>query len=315
MESVLTLQFVTGLLSGSFSLAVPLLLVTLGEIFVERSGMMNMGMEGMMLMGCFISFLGALYGGTVFAGVALSLLAGVLIGLLVGMLTLKMHANQAIVGIVFNFFATGATGFFNRYIIGVSKVPTKVAMLQTLRIPVLADIPVIGFLFEQNILAYIAVLLVPVVSFILLRTNLGIKIRAIGGNAQAADTMGIDVIKIRYWMWIVGAVFSCVAGAYLTLNMGMFSDGMSNNRGFIALALVVFARWRPSTALLGAFIFGFADAVQLRLQALSLNIPYQFLIMLPYVLTILVLIIAARAKYVNPSVIGVPYVRESKELS
>ena len=311
MGSVLTVDFVTGLLTSSFSLAVPLLIATLGEIFVERSGLLNMGMEGMILMGCFVSYIGAIYGGSVTTG----LLASMMIGLLMGLLTLKMLANQSICGIVFNFFATGFTGFFNRYILGVSLIPTTVDTLQAIEIPLLSDIPVIGFLFSQNIMGYIAIILVPVATFILFRTNLGLKIRAVGGNAQAADTMGIDVLKIRYWMWIIGAVFCCLAGAYLTLTIGLFSDGMSNNRGFIAIALVVFARWMPWNALLGAFVFGFADALQLRLQALSLGIPYQFLVMLPYVLTIIVLIIGASSRYVNPSVVGVPYVREGKELN
>ncbi|MEG1525098.1 MAG: ABC transporter permease [Clostridia bacterium] len=315
MDSVFTSQFVTGILSGSFSMAIPLLLATLGEIFVERSGMLNMGIEGMILLGCFVSFIGALFSASAAIGILLSVAVGVLIGLFMGMLTLKMNTNQSIAGVVFNFFAIGATGFFNRYIIGVSLIPTKAVMLQSLRIPFLADIPIIGFLFNQNILAYTAILLVPITSFILFRTNIGLKIRAVGGNAQAADTMGIDVNKIRYWMWIVGAVLAFLAGAYLTLSIGMFSDGMSSNRGYIAIALVVFARWKPSNALLGSFIFGFADAIQLRLQALSFDIPYQFLVMLPYILTILALVIAAKSRYVNPSVIGVPYIRESKELS
>ena len=315
MENVLTTTFVTGLLASSFSLAIPLLLATLGEVFVERSGLLNMGMEGMILMGCFVSYIGAVYGGSVVIGLLASVIMGVLIGLLMALLTLKMHANQSICGIVFNFFATGATGFFNRYIMGVSLIPTTVKTLQPLPIPLLSDIPIIGFLFNQNIMAYLTVILVPIAAFLLFRTNLGLKIRAVGGNAQAADTMGIDVIKIRSWMWVVGAVLACLAGAYLTLTIGLFSDGMSNNRGFIAIALVVFARWMPWNALLGAFVFGFADALQLRLQALSLGIPYQFLVMMPYVLTIIVLIIGASSRYVNPSIVAVPYVREGKELN
>jgi len=316
---MITTQVIEGLLSASLSLAIPLLIATLGEIFVERSGLLNMGMEGMILMGCFVSYIGAIYlGGEntgVLVGILCSMAVGVLVGLLMGMLTLKMYANQSVCGIVFNFFATGFTGFFNRYVLGVSLVPTTVQKLLPIKIPLLGDIPYIGFIFNQNIVGYITLLLVPVVAFILFRTNIGLKIRAVGGNAQAADTMGIDVIKIRYAMWIVGAVMCSIAGAYLTLTMGMFSDGMSNNRGFIAIALVVFARWMPWRSLIGALVFGFADGLQLRLQALSLGIPYQFLVMLPYVLTIVVLIISASARFVNPSVTGVPYIREGKELN
>ncbi len=312
--SVITVDFITGLLSGSFALAIPLLLATLGEVFVERSGMLNMGIEGMILLGCFASFLGALYSGSAYVGLLVAVVLGVVIGLFMGLITLKMGANQAITGVVFNFFAIGLTGFFNRFILGVTLIPVKVHTLVKLAIPVLSDIPVVGFLFNQNALAYAAILMVPIANFILFRTNVGLKIRAVGGNAQAADTMGIDVIKLRYAMWALGAAFAGLAGAYLTLNIGMFSDGMSSNRGYIAIALVVFARWKPWNALFGAFVFGFADALQLRLQALSLSIPYQFLVMMPYVLTILVLIVIAKFRFTNPSVIGVPYIREGKEL-
>lgn len=314
MREVLTIDFITGLLSGSYALAIPLLLATLGEVFVERSGLLNMGIEGMILLGCFAAFMGALYSGSAYVGLLVAVALGVAVGLFMGLITLKMHANQAITGVVFNFFAIGATGFFNRYIVGVTLVPTKVQMLAKLAIPVLSDIPIVGFLFNQNMLAYAAILMVPLANFVLFRTNFGLKIRAVGGNALAADTMGIDVIKLRYAMWALGAALAGLAGAYLTLNMGMFSDGMSSNRGYIAIALVVFARWKPWNALLGAFVFGFADALQLRLQALSLNIPYQFLVMMPYVLTILVLVVIAKFRFTNPSVIGVPYVREGKEL-
>ncbi len=313
MGSVLTTRFIEGLISGTFSMAVPLLLATLGEIFVERSGMLNIGMEGMILFGCFVSFLGALIGNSVLIGLLVTILFGILVGLFSGLLTLKMHANQSIVGVVFNFFAVGATGFFNRYVIGVTLVPTRVPLLQPLRIPLLADIPYIGVLFNQNALAYVTFLLVPVATFVLFRMNFGLKIRAVGGNARAADTMGIDVIKIRYITWIIGATLACVAGAYLTLTVGLFSDGMSNNRGFIAIALVVFARWKPSYALLGSLVFGFADAFQLRMQALEVKVPFQFLVMLPYILTVVVLIIAGTRKYVNPSRIGVPYIREDED--
>lgn len=312
--SGITIDFITGLLSGSFALAIPLLLATLGEVFVERSGMLNMGIEGMILIGCFTSFLGAYFSGSAYAGLLVAVLCGILIGLFMGLITLKMNANQAITGVVFNFFAIGATGFFNRYILGVTLIPIKVQTLTKLAIPLMSDIPVVGFLFNQNALAYAAILMVPIANFILFRTNVGLKIRAVGGNALAADTMGIDVIKLRYTMWALGAALAGLAGAYLTLNMGMFSDGMSSNRGYIAIALVVFARWKPWNALFGAFVFGFADALQLRLQALSLNIPYQFLVMMPYLLTILVLVIIAKFRFTNPSVIGVPYVREGKEL-
>ena len=213
-ESVFTIDFITGLLSGSFSLAIPLLLATLGEVFVERSGMLNMGIEGMILIGCFSAFMGAYLSGSAVVGLIFAIALGVLIGLFMGLITLKMNANQAITGVVFNFLAIGATGFFNRYIVGVTLIPLKVQTLTKFAIPLLSEIPVIGFLFNQNLLVYAAILMVPISNFILFRTNFGLKIRAVGGNALAADTMGIDVIKLRYGMWALGAALAGLAGAY-----------------------------------------------------------------------------------------------------
>ncbi len=314
MSSFVSIESITGLLSGALALAIPLLMAGLGEMFVERSGMLNMGMEGQITAGCFLSFLGAYYTGSLLGGLAIALMAGAVIGLFMGVLTLKMNGSSPIVGIVFGLFATGATGFFNRFLFATSVVPIKVKTFTSIKIPFLSDIPIVGFLFNQNIMVYLVLLLVPLASFVLFRTNLGLKVRAVGGNAQAADTMGIDAIKIRYCMWILGAMMCTLAGAYLTLNIGIYTDGMSANRGFIALALVTFARWKPSLVLAGSLLFGFANSLQLRIQALNIGIPYQFMVMLPYLLTIVVLIIGAKFRYVNPAVIGKPYVRAGKEL-
>ena len=317
--SIITADFISGLLASSLAMAIPLLLAGLGEVFLERSGVLNMGLEGMILFGCFICFMAAHYSGSTYVGLLMAVLFGLLAGLFMGLLTLKMLTHQSITGIVFNFFALGVTGFFNRYILGATLFPPRIDILPTIRIPLLADIPIVGFIFQQNFVAYFALLLVPIAAFVLFRTNFGLKIRAVGGNAQAADTMGIDAIRMRYLMWMLCGVMASLAGAYLTATIGIFSDGMSSYRGFIVIALVVFARWKPALILFGALLFGFADALQLRLQALGAGalgivIPFQFLIMLPYVLTIIVLIVAAKFRYVNPSVVGRPYIRAGKEL-
>lgn len=307
--AISTLEFT---LNSAVSMAIPLLLAATGEIFVQRSGCINMGMEGMMLMGAFIGVVGSIFWGRTI-GFLLCIVAGVLLGLFVAFMCVIIKASQPIVGVVLNLFATGATSFFYRYLMGITNEMPTVQQLGKIEIPLLSQIPVIGCLFQQNILTYAAFILVPISSIILFKTNYGLKIRAVGGNAEAADTMGISVVGIRFVCWIIGGVLATLAGAFLSFSVGLFADGMSSSRGFIALALVLFSRWNPFRALFGAFLFGIADSIQLQLQAASVNIPYQLLVLLPYVLTILIMAFSAKFNFVNPAVIGVPYSRESKE--
>lgn len=311
MENVFSVVEFT--LDSAISMAIPLLLAAIGEIFVQRSGCINMGIEGMMLMGAFIGIVGSIFYGRA-VGFVLCIFAGAVFGLFVAFMCVTIKASQPIVGVVLNLFATGATSFFYRYLLGLTSDIPSVQQLSKISIPLLSEIPVIGCLFEQNVLSYFAFILVPISYFILFKTNFGLKIRAVGGNAEAADTMGISVIGIRYACWIVGGILATMAGTFLAFSVGLFADNMSSSRGFIALALVLFARWNPVRALLGAFLFGIADSVQLQLQASSVDIPYQLLVLLPYVLTILIMAISAKFNFVNPSVIGVPYTRESKEM-
>lgn len=306
-------EFFIGLLSATVALAVPLILAALGEVFVERAGVLNMGIEGMMLMGALAAFVGCLLTKSSLGGVIACLAVGVLVALIMAVITINFLADQAITGIVLNILATGITGYFSKLFFGFNLMPTVIDSLPVISIPVLAQIPLLGtVLFQQNILTYIAVLLVPISSFVLFRTNFGLQVRMVGGNAAAADTMGIDVFKIRYLCLMIGGALAGLAGGSLSLSIGMFAEGMSANRGFIAIALVMFSRWNPYGVLAGALLFGFADAFQLRLQSLGFTLPYQFLLMLPYVLTVIVLVLAARNKFINPSILGVPYTREAK---
>lgn len=304
-----SLQFILGL---SLNMAIPLLLAALGEIFVQRSGCINMGIEGMMLIGSFIGVVATIYYG-VSAGFLLCIAAGILLGLFMAFMSVNVKASQPIVGVVLNLLGAGATSFLYRYIIGLSQDLPTITQLSNIQIPLLSKLPVIGFLFNQNLLTYAVLLLVPLSHVVIFRSNFGLSLRAVGGNAEAADTMGISVAGIRYACWVIGATFATLSGLYLAFNVGLFADGMSASRGFIALALVLFARWKPINALYGALLFGLADSVQIWLQALNVNIPYQLLVMFPYILTILIMAVAARLRFVNPSLIGVPYSRESKD--
>lgn len=313
LDTILSPGFIDGVLRGMLTMAVPLLLGSLGEIFVQRSGNVNLGLEGQMLISSFIAFVGTFYFQSPFLGILCALLFGAMVGLFMSYMTINLGANMIIIGVVMNIFAVGFTSFFFRYFLGASLMPPTIVRMTPMPIPLLNQLPGIGFVFNQNLMVYMALLAVPLCSFVLFRTNIGLKIRTVGGNAEAADTMGISVVRIRYLTWIIGALMASLAGAFLSLNVGMFADGMSANRGFICIALVMFSRWKPLYALAGALLFGLADGLQLRFQALSVGVPYQFLVMLPYVLTVAVMVISARFKFINPSVIGQPYQRESKE--
>ena len=229
-------------------------------------------------------------------------------------LCVSLYANQAIVGVVFNILGAGLAGFLFRAIYGVrtTTVPPRAAGFKALELPFLSDIPYLGgILFRPTPLVYLAIILVVVEAILLFRTRFGLKIRAVGGYAKAADTMGIDVYKVRYAAVIIGGALAGLGGSFLSLELGVFRDGMTQGRGFIAIAIVTFAQWNPWGALAGSLLFGIADSLQLHLQAFGFKIPYQFLLMLPYVLTVVVLIISSRRAR-PPSILAVPYVRDRK---
>ncbi|HHY95461.1 MAG TPA: ABC transporter permease [Firmicutes bacterium] len=248
----------------------------------------------------------------VWLGVLGGLLVGAAMGLIMAYMCVSLYANQAITGIVLNIFGLGITGFTFRLMYGFCLIPPRITPLPVWRVPYLSELPVVGpVLFQQPPIVYLSLLLVPAVSWLLFRSSWGLRLRAVGGDARAADAMGIDVRRVRYAALLLGGALAGLAGACLTVGIGMFSEGMSANRGYIALALVMFSRWQPGLALGGALLFGLADSLQLRIQSLGLHIPYQFLLMLPYILTIVVLVMGKKGG-MAPSVVGIPYRRERK---
>jgi simple sugar transport system permease protein len=267
-----------------------------------------------MMIGTLAGFVGSQLTGSPWVGALAGLAAGGLAGLVLAILCVSMYANQAIVGVVFNILGAGLTGFLFRAIYGIrtSEVPPRAADFSPLEIPFLKDIPYLGeIFFKHPPLIYAAMLAVPCMAFLLWRTRFGLDVRAVGGFAKAADTMGINVFKVRYASLIIGGALAGLGGAFLSLELGVYRDGMTQGRGFIALAIVTFARWNPWGALAGSYLFGLADSLQLHLQAFGFKIPYQFLLMLPYVLTILVLVLSS-SRVISPSILGVPYVRDRK---
>ena len=318
--------FLIALLTAAIRLAVPVVLAVLGEIITERSGVLNLGLEGVMIMGGVVGFLtayhlensavGASMGElTSWVGLAAGMVAGMGMGLILSVLSITLHADQVISGVTLVVFGIGLSAYLYRQTF--SSLTARVAGLETLPIPVLDQIPVIGpVLFQHDPSVYLTAAMVVVVWWFLFRTTWGLKIRAVGENPAAAETSGINVQGVRYAATLIGTALAGLGGAVLTVvQLNMFRDSITAGRGWIAVALVIFARWRPGLALVGALLFGLADGLQYRIQALSATqrgagtIPYEFLLMLPYILTIVALLYRTGKRSEEPAALGRPYVK------
>lgn len=311
-DMILSSAFLIALIGSGIRLAVPVLMAVLGEIFAERSGVLNLGLEGIMAFGAFAGFAVAYALGNPWMGLLAGFLGGALFGLVMAFFSVTMKTNQVITGISLVILGHGASAFLYRQIFGVSSKPPRIDGFEEIVVPYLGDIPVLGpILFKQDVVVYLAVLLVVLSWAALFRTTWGLKVRAVGEAPSAADTSGISVARIRYTCVLLGAALAGLGGSALSVaQMHLFLENMIAGRGWIAIALVIFARWRPSLALAGAILFGIADALQFRLQALGFDaVPYEFLLMLPYVLTILVLV-SQSGRGVGPAALGEPYVKE-----
>lgn len=311
MKDILTVGFFIGLLSATIRMATPLILATLGEVICERSGVLNLGIEGIMLYSALAAYLTVYFTNNLWLGILIAIIVGILFGLLMAFFSVSLGVSQHVSGLGITLFATGLSLFTYRQIIGAPTIPPTIQTFKTLTIPILSRIPFIGpILFDQYLLTYIALILVFVFSFILYRTNFGLSLRSVGENPEAADALGINVYKIRYIALIIGGALMGLAGSFFTLAyFNMFLYGIVGGRGWVSIALTIFANWDPKRVLLGALLFGGIDALQLRLQAIGFNIPYQFFLMMPYVLTIVALVLVAR-NALAPSSILKPYKRE-----
>ncbi|ASM75241.1 MULTISPECIES: ABC transporter permease [Roseobacteraceae] len=284
-----TTAVLTGWLAATIRLAGPLLLAALGELFAERSGVLNIGIEGVMLLGALAAYLATWVFGSPWIGVLAGMASGLASGLFLGFMYVTVQASHVVVGIIFNIFALGLASYVYRLALsGVSGVQT-VTMFTAAKVPYLSDIPILGqVLFSHTLPLYLTVLMVFVAAFTLYRTAFGLNLRAVGENPRAADTAGINVTRYRYGAVIISTVASGAAGAYLVLaNVGQFRETIISGQGFIALAIVIFGRWNPWLAALAALVFGAADALQLTLQLMNTGVPPQLLLALPYLLTII----------------------------
>ncbi len=294
-------------LAAGVRLATPLLYAAFGGVLCERSGVINIGLEGMMIAGTFGGYVGSLVTHSAWGGVAGGLLAGFLFGFLFAIMTVVLRAEQVVIGTGVNLFALGLTAFLFRAMsrAGVAGYATK---FQPWKIPYLSDIPFIGdIFFRQNPLIYVGYILIPVLAFFLYRTTWGLKLRGAGEHPRAADTAGINVWWVRITAVTLGGGLAGLGGAVISVGeLSTFLEGLIAGRGFIALAAVIFGRWDPLKVAGACLLFGLADALQLRLQTLAPQIPYQFLLMFPYVLTLVTFVLLIhRAR--PPASLGKPY--------
>lgn len=292
--------------------SIAVLLATLGEIITERSGVLNLGVEGMMLAGALCGMAAGVVTGNPFAAAAAGALAGGLLALVHAFFAVTLKVNQVLSGLALTILGMGLTSFLGRPLIGVRPG----VRLRAVPIPGLADIPIIGdIFFQQSLLAYLAYLLVPLCWYLLYRTGAGLKIRAAGEDAAAVDAAGIDVFRIRYLCTFIGGIGAGLAGAYLSLSYTPgWKESMTGGQGWVAIAMVIFATWNPLRAVIGAFLFGFLTALQFYFQAVGMElIPAYILKMLPYVLTILVMVVVHAGpgrRFGGPAALGMPFSRE-----
>jgi len=301
-----------GLFAAGLRLSMAIAFAALGETVSQRAGVLNVGIEGMMLVGAFLAALGAVWTGSPWGGVALAMLGGTAMAAIHGYFAIVLRADQIVSGIALVVLGLGVSGFGFRLTIGAA--PVQVPAFQTLPLGPLAQIPIIGpILFDQTPLAYLGVISFVVVAFVLRRTGLGLELRAIGENPDAADAAGIDVMGRRFAAVLFGGALAGLGGAYLAIaQINAFVENMVAGRGFIAIACVVFGRWHPMGVLAAAIAFGLAEAAQIRLQIWYHNVPYQFFVMLPYVLAVIALIFFARGSAM-PRALGKPFSPSRKQ--
>ena len=307
MKDFLSVGVMVGILTSMIRLATPFLYAAIGETFSQSAGVVNLGVEGIMLLGGYAAFYVALTTGNLWLGLLAAVLVGLMMGLLMSFISVTLKAEQGISGIGLYMFGLGLSSLLFKIMIGTVKT---VIGFQPVNIPILADIPVIGpILFQNSLPVYGAFLLVPIAWWVLEKTTLGLKIKSVGQNPAAADSLGINVDRIRYFSVCLGSVLAGLAGASLSIALvNLFQDNLTAGQGFIAVALVYFGGWNPSGVMGGALLFSIVNSLQLWMQVLGVKISSDVAVMLPYLLTIAALMVTVnRAR--QPAALNKPFER------
>jgi ABC-type uncharacterized transport system permease subunit len=308
ISDIFTVTVLVGILASGIRLATPYLYAAIGETFGQRSGVLNLGVEGQMLMGAFAAFYVAITTDNLWLGLLAAVIVGAAMGLAMAFVTIHLQGVQGISGIGFYLFGLGMSTLLFQMLLGTVET---VSGFPPIHIPILSDIPILGeIFFSQNIMVYGAYALVPVAWFVLNKTTFGLKVRAVGENPEAADSLGVSVSTVRYITVTLGGILSAIAGASLSIALlNVFQQNMTSGLGFIAVALVYFGGWRPVGVLLGALLFSMVNSLQLWVQVLGIPIPSDIAVMLPYILTIVALVLTVQ-RVRSPSALTRTFERE-----
>ena len=314
MSEIFSEILTVGFFAAMIRIATPLIFATLGEMFTERGGVLNLGIEGIMVLGAMMGFTAAYFSGSLWLGILAAMAVGALAGLLMGLLTVSLGLSQHVSGLGVTLLCTGLAFFSYRLVFGQPSQPPSVEAFKTVPVPLLSDIPFVGpAVFDQFALVYFGFLLVPLAAFVLYRTSWGLNLRTVGENPHAAVAAGVGVSATRYQALIISGALMGVAGAYLSLaQFNAFTFGVISGRGWVCIALVVLGQWDPWRCAAAALLFGAVDALQLRLQSSgAIDLPYQFFLMLPFVVTIVAMAAFSRSARA-PAALLVPFRREER---
>ncbi len=308
ITQLFTATVLVGIVSSGVRLATSYLYAAIGETVGQISGVLNLGVEGIMLVAAFAAYYVVYTTNDLLLGLGAAIVVGGVMGLMMAFISVTLKAEQGISGIGLYLFGLGLSDLLFRVTIG---TPKTVNGFPNLTVPVLSDLPILGpIFFNQNVLVYGAFALVPITWFVLNKTTLGLLIRSVGQNPEAADTLGISVARVRYTAVTVGGMFSGIAGASLSIALlNIFQQNLTSGQGFIAVALVYFGGWRPVRVMIGALLFSMVNALQLWIQILGIPLSPDLAVMLPYVLTIVALVFAARLTVTQPAALTKPFER------
>ena len=312
MSQMVTLSFLTAFLAAAVRLAMPLIYAGLGETIAEKAGVVNIGMEGVMLCGAFFSFAGAWYSGSLFTGLLCGIAGGVLMALIHGVIRVFLAKDQTVSGLAINMFALGLTSFLFK-LMSQGQSYQQIDTFRPIRLPVLSDIPLVGeAFFNKDFLCYLLYILLILATVFYKKTNLGLSYIAVGETPHAAESAGIPVHLFQWIALIINGILGGIGGAYLVLvQLGVFTENMISGRGYIALAAVILGRHMPAGMFGAALLFGFANALQIRLQTIGVSISPYLLAILPYAMT-LIAMLGAAGRNSRPDSLGIPYIRGSR---